>query len=94
MNKYQESLDRLMCNVGVIRSNYRRSGKAKEDYKNLKRLVDKRTPKKWEYDEFLEWAICPVCGNHWDIMDNDVGTFNFCPNCGQRLDWSDVDENS
>ncbi len=35
------------------------------------------------------WLECPSCG---ECLNNDYGTKNnFCPYCGQALDWS-VDE--
>lgn len=34
------ALGRILFNVGVIRSDYRTSGKAKEDYHTLKSLIE------------------------------------------------------
>ena len=34
------ALGRILFNVGVIRSDYRKSGKAKEDYHTLKSLIE------------------------------------------------------
>jgi hypothetical protein len=48
------------------------------------------------YDDKVEidydTAYCPVC-NHVYEVDYDTHD-NYCRNCGQKLDWSDVDENS
>ena len=30
--------------------------------------------------------ICPCCGKHYEV---DYDDYDFCPNCGQKLDWSD-----
>ena len=30
--------------------------------------------------------ICPCCGKHYEV---DYDEYDFCPDCGQRLDWSD-----
>lgn len=36
MNKYQIALDRLICNIGVAKSNYIKSGTAEEDMNKSK----------------------------------------------------------
>lgn len=28
--------------------------------------------------------ICPYCGKHYEV---DYDDYDFCPNCGQKLDW-------
>lgn len=33
--------------------------------------------------------ICPCCGKHYEV---DYDDYDFCPNCGQKLDWGDEDE--
>jgi hypothetical protein len=46
-----------------------------------------------EYPEVLkladalndEYIGCPACGNVWNMMDNDVERFNYCPNCGADM---------
>jgi len=38
----------------------------------------------WNYDDEF---ICPTCGETTE--DYDVTTIKFCPECGQKLDWSD-----
>lgn len=30
--------------------------------------------------------ICPCCGKHYEV---DYDDYDFCPTCGQKLDWSD-----
>ena len=32
-----------------------------------------------------EW-ICPCCGSRYEV---DYDEYDYCPNCGQRLDWSE-----
>ena len=34
---------------------------------------------------FIEW-ICPCCGNRFQV-EHDY--YDYCPDCGQKLDWSD-----
>jgi hypothetical protein len=38
--KCENALDNIICNIGVARSDYRKSGKAKEDYHTLKSLIE------------------------------------------------------
>ena len=32
-----------------------------------------------------EW-LCPNCGSRYEV---DYDKYDYCPNCGQALDWSD-----
>ena len=32
-----------------------------------------------------EW-LCPCCGARYEV---DYDDYDFCPNCGQKIDWSD-----
>lgn len=34
-------------------------------------------------------AELPVCGKCNSIMDLMQGELNYCPNCGQKIDWGD-----
>lgn len=36
----ENALNNIICNIGVARSDYRKSGKAKEDYYTLKSLIE------------------------------------------------------
>ena len=61
--------------------------------KNMEMIVqalEKQIPKKPTYAPdgtfvFDEW-ICPCCGNRYEV---DYDDYDHCPNCGQKLDWSD-----
>lgn len=35
-----------------------------------------------------EW-ICPYCGSRYEV---DYDEYDYCPNCGQRIDWAEVNE--
>lgn len=35
-----------------------------------------------------EW-ICPCCGSRYEV---DYDEYDHCPNCGQRIDWAEVNE--
>ena len=97
-SKYQEALDRLCendyfdencnCNCDLIVM----------DRILLQELVDKAVPKKpfYEADGYDEngeliydtW-ICPNCHHYYEV---DYDDYDYCPNCGQAIDWSDEDE--
>lgn len=56
--------------------------------------VEKQTAKKPDYEGdgysdghlvYDTW-ICPCCGKHYEV---DYDDYDFCPDCGQKLDWSD-----
>lgn len=42
-----------------------------------------------ETKEGYDTPVCSDCGGHIYLMR---GKANYCPNCGQALDWSDTDE--
>ena len=47
--------------------------------------LEKQIPKKPDFTEDKEFALCPCC--------NGKGLLNkqkYCANCGQKLDWSDT----
>ena len=49
-------------------------------------LVERATPKKpYLQDDEDDILLCPTCNE--DFIDNHIS--NYCPNCGQALDWSD-----
>lgn len=85
MNKFQKALSE-----SVDRTD-------KENYKNLKDLCDRATPKKPIMKptqgidaEAASVLSCPTCGNSivnvWNRADYKP---NYCHYCGQALDWSD-----
>ena len=44
---------------------------------------------RWEqigYDEAMNRITCSCCLEYWNIEDNDTETFNYCPNCGAKMD--------
>lgn len=56
--------------------------------------LEKQIPKKLDYegdgyDEngnlIYDTFICPNCGKHYEV---DYEEYDFCPECGQALDWS------
>lgn len=47
--------------------------------------LEKQIPKKPDFTEDKEFALCPCC-NGKGLLDKQ----KYCDNCGQKLDWSDV----
>ena len=57
--------------------------------------LEKQISKKPDYEDdgydedgyliYYTW-ICPNCGKHYEV---DYDDYDFCPECGQALDWSD-----
>ena len=45
--------------------------------------LEKQIPKKLKDDG---WLYCPICGR--DVL---MDRFDYCPDCGQALDWSDTE---
>ena len=69
---------------------YRQIGTVEE----CRAAVEKQTAKKPDYEGdgysdghlvYDTW-ICPCCGKHYEI---DYDDYDFCPACGQCIDWSD-----
>ena len=62
-------------------------------YKNGLRMaiqaLEKQIPKKLKEHTQSQYGCIPVCGVCNGIMDLMQGDLNYCPNCGQKLDWSD-----
>lgn len=91
MNKYQEALDKL-CELGRKELTFREICEMEIAVEYLQRLVEKATPKKPDYegdgyaDGYMVYDtwICPCCEKHYEV---DYDDYDYCPNCGQALDW-------
>ena len=106
MNNYEDALDDICCGCNSFEDKKchveKMGGKKCESYIALKELVDKATPKKpidrGFIDDVLQYR-CPICkkGNVGKLIDNGwkikgTGFTNYCPHCGQKIDWSEDDE--
>ena len=67
----------------------------KEVYEVAVKALEKQIPKKpnYEGDGYADgelvydtW-ICPNCEKHYEV---DYDDYDYCPNCGQALDWSEI----
>lgn len=63
----------------------------------LKEAVEKQVAKKpsFEGDGYdpdgnlvYDTWICPCCEKHYEV---DYEEYDYCPSCGQKIDWSDQD---
>ena len=52
-----------------------------EAYSVALNALEKQIPKKLKDNG---WLYCPICGR--DVL---MDRFDYCPDCGQALDWSD-----
>lgn len=61
------------------------------------KALEKQIPKNPTYegdgyapDGAFIWGelICPCCGRRYEV---DYDDYDYCPDCGQKLDWSDVE---
>ena len=100
MNKYKEALDTIVDLYEYLYINkLHESGNHIDDLKEywtLNELVEKSIPKKpyFESDGYADgypvydtW-ICPNCGENYET---EFDKYDYCPHCGQRIDW-DLEE--
>ena len=58
----------------------------------FRELKEKATAKKVQYDEYGRDEGYPHCSSCGDSLINDFVNVNYCPSCGQKLDWSEGKE--
>ena len=56
---------------------------SKDCYKLIREALERQIPKKLKD---AGWLYCPICGR--DVL---MDRFDYCPHCGQALDWSDTE---
>lgn len=85
MNKYQEALDLLSNTIKDNLISF--DDTEKKAVETLQELVDKATPTKPScWGDGYDIYDCPKCGESYEI---DYEKYDHCPECGQKLDWSD-----
>lgn len=103
-NKYDEALDRIAFNYGLSvlddETNDILDAKFNNDVKVIMSLIKKETPMKpiktirnrheWSEDiiNLYEAITCGKC--FYELQEER--TFNFCHQCGQKIDWGDENE--
>lgn len=60
-----------------------------EDLQTIKEALEKQIPYILYNFESCKGGCVPVCGKCNGIMDLMQGELNYCPNCGQAIDWSE-----
>lgn len=77
-------------------SDYYNKGRDDQDIYLIKAIVKKEIPKKhgfvndgyaYGYPVYDTW-ICPYCGTHYQII---FDKHDYCPHCGQRIDFGDAE---
>ena len=85
-NKYQEALNALYKNINIY-TGFDLSKQNRENLTTLQQLVDKETPMKpsmiWEHADPKTRCKCSA---------GIIPAHNYCWNCGQKLDWSDIND--
>ena len=104
MNKYRESLDCItssVCENCNCNSDVGCQGcDILESKQVLEELIEKKTPKKvikLDKQEYGYTHQCPCCKqlvgtvvyNIETRMITDIEKDDYCPHCGQKIDWSD-----
>ena len=85
MNKYQEALNVLYENVDYNDYSNQTIDRTNKAFDTLQELVDKSNPKKvMRILGNRDGALCPTCLR---IINVAKEQYNYCPTCGQRLDW-------
>lgn len=106
MNKYQKAYDYLSLYIASCpfedteedsHIEYGTQSHFKfEQWKTIKELVDRATPKKPLIDENWEMAgyyyVCPNCRSLLCKFGKEYDYGFYCSQCGQELDWSEEDD--
>ncbi|MGN0398865.1 MAG: hypothetical protein ACI4EO_01940 [Blautia sp.] len=95
---YQTRIEKMACDIGisVIQEfiEYKKIG----NIDDVKYAVDKQHPRSPTYEgdgyapngTFVwdEW-LCPNCGHRFEV---EYEEYDYCPYCGQAIDWSEKDD--
>jgi hypothetical protein len=82
-----EAIKEVGFNMSTIGLN-NKSAKRVSEAKNMAiQALEKQIPKKPDFTEDKEFALCPCC-NGKGLLDRQ----KYCDNCGQKLDWSEESE--
>ncbi len=106
MNKFQEAMKNIRfdilncgdCDGDNDKSICKTKCVKNKDLSLLQELIDKQTPLTVNYiaDGYADGypvydtAICPNCTRTFEVFDEEH--YNYCPTCGQHLNWSEENE--
>ena len=82
--KESEAIREVRFNMSKIGLSDKAAKRVVEARNMAIKALEKQIPKKPDFTEDKEFALCPCC--------NGKGLLNkqkYCDNCGQKLDWSD-----
>ena len=59
--------------------------------------LEKQIPKSWIRNEYFDFEYtweCPSCKEEYVLIEGGVleNGYSYCPNCGQKLYWEEVEE--
>lgn len=79
-----EAIKEVRFNMSEIGLNDESAKRVSEAKSIAVDALEKQIPKKPDFTEDKEFALCPCC-NGKGLLDKQ----KYCDNCGQKLDWSD-----
>ena len=90
--KIEEAIEQLKINTGKEPLTISGSATRMADYFKALSIaseaLEKQVPKKVIYENYN--YICPICGGI--VEDEDKCRFDYCPDCGNKIDWSEADD--
>ena len=79
-----EVIKEVRFNMSEIGLNDEAAKRVSEAKNIAVQALEKQIPKKPDFTEDKEFALCPCCNGN-GLADKQ----KYCDNCGQKLDWSD-----
>lgn len=92
---YEVARDTLVANKPI--SDPRKAGKdlceaVDKAVESLEKQIPKKPLNVIYDDDWVEFWNCPNCGiQHTAIINDEQWKFDYCPYCGQKIDWSDIE---
>ena len=93
----REAIARIKASRDYRYSHYAHTDDDGKAFDMAIKALEKWTPKKPTYEGdgyapdgtlvYDTW-ICPCCNKRYEV---DYDDYDYCPDCGQKLDWSDED---
>lgn len=93
MCKNRTGLAEVLTEIMKELEQYREIGTVKECWETIEKQIPTK-PNVWgegcgdDGSIIYDTYDCPNCGKSYEI---DYEEYDYCPNCGQAIDWSDVE---